>query len=173
MIDRELTSVELINQLTSKKDILIIQDIDGVCIPLVKDPMKRVIDSKYVRAVSRFTNEFAVLTCGEHEGPRGVNRIVERSIGSIETVKKEGLYLPGLAACGVEYQDKHGNINLPGLEKDEIDFLAKIPYRMEQLLIEELPNVMPWLNSSEVIKQANKAICDTRFSPAILSLIHI
>ncbi|ABX08678.1 glucosylglycerol 3-phosphatase [Prochlorococcus marinus] len=167
MLKRILNSLDLIKELTSQEDILIVQDIDGVCIPLVKDPMKRVIESKYVKAISSFSNEFAVLTCGEHEGPRGVNRIIERSIGSIEAVRKEGLYLPGLAACGVEYQDRYGNISLPGLEKGEIDFLNKIPHKMEELLIEELPSVMPWLTTSEISKQANRAICDTRFSPAI------
>ena len=34
-------------QLISSKNILFIQDIDGVCIPLVKDPMTRELESKY------------------------------------------------------------------------------------------------------------------------------
>ena len=38
-------------QLISSKNILIIQDIDGVCIPLVKDPMTRKLESKYIYAV--------------------------------------------------------------------------------------------------------------------------
>ena len=33
-------------QLISSKNILFIQDIDGVCIPLVKDPMTRELESK-------------------------------------------------------------------------------------------------------------------------------
>ena len=40
-----------LEQLTSFKNILIIQDIDGVCIPLVKDPMTRELESKYIYAV--------------------------------------------------------------------------------------------------------------------------
>ena len=32
-------------QLISSKNILFIQDIDGVCIPLVKDPMTRELES--------------------------------------------------------------------------------------------------------------------------------
>jgi len=39
------------NLLISSKNILIIQDIDGVCIPLVKDPMTRKLESKYIYAV--------------------------------------------------------------------------------------------------------------------------
>ena len=38
-------------QLISSKNILFIQDIDGVCIPLVKDPMTRELESKYIYAV--------------------------------------------------------------------------------------------------------------------------
>ena len=70
-------------QLISSKNILIIQDIDGVCIPLVKDPMTRKLESKYIYAVKEFAEEFFVLTCGEHEGPRGVNRIIERSLSCL------------------------------------------------------------------------------------------
>ena len=62
-------------QLISSKNILFIQDIDGVCIPVVKDPMTRELEAKYIYAVKEFAEEFFVLTCGEHEGPRGVNRI--------------------------------------------------------------------------------------------------
>jgi len=35
-------------QLISSENILFIQDIDGVCIPLVKDPMTRKLESKYI-----------------------------------------------------------------------------------------------------------------------------
>ena len=50
------------NQLISSKNILFIQDIDGVCIPLVKDPMTRELESKYIYAVKEFAEEFFVLT---------------------------------------------------------------------------------------------------------------
>ena len=76
------SNLKLQKQLISSKNILIIQDIDGVCIPLVKDPMTRVLESKYIYAVKEFAEEFFVLTCGEHEGLRGVNRIIERSLRS-------------------------------------------------------------------------------------------
>ena len=108
----------------NSKNILFIQDIDGVCIPLVKDPMTRKLESKFIYAVKNLEKEFYVLTCGEHEGPRGVNRIVERSLRSIDQPKEKGLYLRGLAACGVEYQDSNGNISFEGVSKEEVDFLA-------------------------------------------------
>jgi len=77
-------------QLISSKNILFIQDIDGVCIPLVKDPMTRELESKYIYAVKEFAEEFFVLTCGEHEGLRGVNRIIERSLRSTTEPKNKG-----------------------------------------------------------------------------------
>ena len=73
----------------SSENILFIQDIDGVCIPLVKDPMTRELESKYIYAAKSLAEEFFVLTCGEHEGPRGVNRIIERSLSSTTEPKKK------------------------------------------------------------------------------------
>ena len=43
-------------KLISYKNILIIQDIDGVCIPLVKDPMTRELESKYIYACLLYTS---------------------------------------------------------------------------------------------------------------------
>ena len=76
------SNLKVQKQLISSKNILFIQDIDGVCIPLVKDPMTRKLESKYIFAAKALADEFFVLTCGEHEGPRGVNRIIERSLRS-------------------------------------------------------------------------------------------
>ena len=45
------SNLEAQKQLISSENILIIQDIDGVCIPLVKDPMTRKLESKYIYAV--------------------------------------------------------------------------------------------------------------------------
>jgi len=81
------SNLKVQKQLISSKNILFIQDIDGVCIPLVKDPMTRKLESKYIYAVKEFAEEFFVLTCGEHEGPRGVNRIIERSLGALLSLK--------------------------------------------------------------------------------------
>ena len=67
-------------KILENENILFIQDLDGVCIPLVKDPMTRKLNKDYILAAKLFKNEFCVLTCGEHEGERGVNRIIERSL---------------------------------------------------------------------------------------------
>ena len=53
-------------QLISSKNFLFIQDIDGVCIPLVKDPMTRELESKYIYAVKEFAEEFFVSVSYTH-----------------------------------------------------------------------------------------------------------
>ena len=82
------TKEEVIETIINEKDILIVQDLDGVCIPLVQDPLKREINKEYVKDVSRLREKFAVLTCGEHEGRRGVNRLVEKALNSKQLRKK-------------------------------------------------------------------------------------
>ncbi len=154
-------------KIAASDNFLFVQDIDGVCIPLVNNPLNRKIDAEYVIAASKLKDEFSVLTCGEHEGKRGVNRIIEEALNSKSKAKREGFYLPGLAACGVEYQDNFGNINLIGIDTKEIEFLNNVPNLMRILLIKELKNILPKLNHEEIVNQSKLAICDTRFSPAI------
>ena len=158
---------KITDKILSTDNFLFIQDIDGVCIPLVQDPLKRTLDPEYIKSVSKIKNKFAVLTCGEHEGRRGVNRIVEKSLKSESKALKEGLYLPGLAACGVELQDSFGKVKHPGLTKREIDFLSKVPDLMTKLLEKELSKILPDLNSSLKSKFIKVAVCDTRFTPTL------
>ncbi len=154
-------------QLISSKNILIIQDIDGVCIPLVKDPMTRKLESKYIYAVKEFAEEFFVLTCGEHEGPRGVNRIIERSLRSTTEPKNKELYLRGLAACGVEYQDNNGEISFEGVSEQELNFLSKVPSLIRPKFDFIVKNIFPELSQEDINFHAVKSICETRFSPTI------
>ncbi len=149
------------------KNLLLVQDIDGVCIPLVKDPLERKIDTDYVKSVINLKEEFSVLTCGEHDGRRGVNRIIERAFQSDLYPKEKGLYLPGLAACGIEYQDNFGRIELLGVSQEEILFLKKAPERMVNLLKSELEKSFKNLSKETINYHAIQAVCDTRFSPAI------
>ncbi len=151
----------------NSKSILFIQDIDGVCIPLVKDPMTRKLESKYIYAAKNLGEEFFVLTCGEHEGQRGVNRIIERSLNNIIEPKEKGLYLRGLAACGVEYQDNSGNISFEGVSKEELDFLSKVPNFMRPSFELIVRKIFPNLDEVSINKHASKSICKTRFSPTI------
>ena len=80
MKNSAITQYKYMQNITDSENFLIIQDIDGVCIPLVKDPLDREIDPDYVVAASNLKDNFSVLTCGEHEGKRGVNRIIERAL---------------------------------------------------------------------------------------------
>ncbi len=156
-----------INEILDSDSLFVVQDLDGVCMPLVKDPLKREIDEKYVTSISKLGDEFSVLTCGEHEGERGVNRIIERALKSKDLPKKLGLYLPGLAACGIEYQDKFGQGEVLGLSNEEIIFLKQIPLKMRELLEIEIKNCLKGISEKEIRRQSKVATCDTRFSPAI------
>ena len=111
--------------------------------------------------------EFYVLTCGEHEGKRGVNRLIEKSLGDDINPSANGFYLPGLAACGVEYQDRFGNITHLGLSEKEINFLKELPEKMQVLLIEKLSIIFPNLEDGRLIALVEVAICDTRFTPTL------
>ena len=134
-----LTPDQLIEELSDVDDLLIVQDLDGVCMQLVKDPLTRRMDPDYVAAVAAMDGAFAVLTNGEHEGRRGVNRLVEKALGESDLPKREGRYLPGLAAGGVQLQDRFGDLSHPGVSPAEMAFLAAAPGRMEALLMDRLP----------------------------------
>ena len=161
------TKEEVINTIINAQNILIVQDLDGVCIPLVQDPLQREINKEYVKDVSRLREKFAVLTCGEHEGKRGVNRLVEKALNSKTTAKENGFYLPGLAACGVEYQDRFSNLSYPGLKDNEINFLAEVPKMMRSMLTNELKKFLPNLSNEKRNKLIDVAVCDTRFTPTL------
>ena len=161
------TKEEVISTIIKEENILIVQDLDGVCIPLVQDPLKREINKEYVKDVARLREKFAVLTCGEHEGRRGVNRLVEKALNSKTTAKENGFYLPGLAACGVEFQDRYSNLCYPGLQDNEINFLAKVPKLMRSMLTNELKEFLPNISNDLRNKFINVAVCDTRFTPTL------
>ncbi len=161
------TKEEVINTIINEKNILIVQDLDGVCIPLVQDPLKREISKDYVKAVSKLGEKFSVLTCGEHEGRRGVNRLVENALDSKSKAIELGLYLPGIAACGVEYQDRFRNLSHPGVKENEIIFLKEVPEMMRSMLTNELKIFLPNLTNEIRSKLIEVAICDTRFTPTL------
>ena len=51
-------------ELVSSPDLLIVQDLDGVCMPLVRDPLTRQLPPDYVQAASSLRGSFSVLTNG-------------------------------------------------------------------------------------------------------------
>ena len=158
---------QLHDELAASPDLLIIQDLDGVCMPLVQDPLTRKLPADYVQAAAELHGHFNVLTNGEHEGRRGVNRLVEQALGDRERPGREGLYLPGLAAGGVQLQDRHGSLSHPGVSEAEMAFLAAVPATMAALLAEQLPPLLPELGEGELQLEIQRAILDTQVSPTI------
>ena len=155
------------DEMRAESDLLIVQDLDGVCMPLVKDPLTRSLRADYVQAAAAMQHQFSVLTNGEHEGRRGVNRLVEKALGDDKKARREGLYLPGLAAGGVQFQDRFGVVSHPGVSDQEMSFLESVPQRMDELLRLKLSQVMPELQGQALEEELKLAILDTQVSPTI------
>lgn len=155
----------LTQTLATTENLLIIQDLDGVCMELVQDPLTREIDPDYVRATTVFDGHFFVLTNGEHVGKRGVKKIVEQAFGDRQKVEAEGLYLPGLAGGGVQWQDRYGAIDHPGVSDAELAFLAAVPQQIEARLnqfFEQYPDVLP---PTELARGIASSVLDNKASP--------
>ena len=120
--------------LAKTENLLIVQDLDGVCMGLVNDPLTRQIDPAYLEASRAYDGHFFVLTNGEHTGTRGVNRIVERAVGGEKAAKSQRSYLPGLAAGGVQWQERDGVVSHPGVSDRELAFLKEVPVRITETL---------------------------------------
>ena len=164
---QRLSPDQLLRELGKANDLLIVQDLDGVCMQLVKDPLTRRMKPSYVRAAAALQGEFVVLTNGEHEGRRGVNRLVEAALGDASLPAADGLYLPGLAAGGVQLQDRFGDLSHPGVSEAEMAFLAAAPQRMEALLMQRLPALLPEVDPVLLAQRAHEAVLDTQVSPTI------
>lgn len=125
---------QLLHTLVATDHLLIIQDLDGVCMELVADPLQRTLSKSYLAAAKRLRDEFFVLTNGEHIGLRGVNGIVDRVIGDEKVAAGEGWYLPGLAAGGVQWQNRWGETAHPGVSERELTFLSEVSARCREFL---------------------------------------
>lgn len=158
---------ELRPRLRDPAGLLVVQDLDGVCMDLVLDPLTRRLEPSYVHHARRLDGYFSVLTNGEHEGRRGVNRLVERALGQALDPGREGLYLPGLAAGGVQLQNRHGQVATPGVSETELAFLETLPARMAEELRTWLPDLLPGLGGAELERQINLAVLDNPLSPTV------
>ena len=149
-------------------NIVIIQDLDGVCMGLVKDPLTRQIDVEYVKATTAFEGHFYVLTNGEHIGTRGVNGIVEKAFnGDRPFIQKEGYYLPGLAGGGVQWQDRYGNVSNPGVSEAELSFLNQVPQWMKERLNEFFASQEQLFTPEELATYIDASVLDNQVSPTI------
>ncbi|MDJ0650120.1 MAG: glucosylglycerol 3-phosphatase [Xenococcaceae cyanobacterium MO_188.B19] len=163
----------LTNLLANTENILIIQDLDGVCMGLVKDPLTRVIAPEYLRAVKSFTEHFYVLTNGEHIGTRGVNTIIEQAFDNPAIAKEKGFYLSGLGAGGVQWQDCYGNISHLGVSEEELAFLEQVPNKIKTYLEELFSQENYGLGSEQIKKGIAATVLDNKVSPtANLNVFH-
>ncbi|MGB3495918.1 MAG: glucosylglycerol 3-phosphatase [Elainellaceae cyanobacterium] len=156
---------ELLRVLSETENLLIVQDLDGVCMGLVKDPLTREIEPGYVEAAQQFAPHFYVLTNGEHIGQRGVNGILGKAFGDVAVVGDRGLFLPGLAAGGVQWQDRFGSVSHPGVSDQELEFLKQVPAKIQahiRQFFEIHPQVLP---QSEIERCVNAASLDNIASP--------
>lgn len=159
--------------LAATPNVLVIQDLDGVCMGLVADPLNRQIELDYVRATQAFGDHFYVLTNGEHTGTRGVNHIVERAWGGRSAAVAQKGYLPGLAAGGVQWQGRAGQVSHPGVSAAELDFLAAVPRQLRQRLeafFQQRPDLLP---EAAVQQGIEASVLDNLASPTVnLNTLH-
>ncbi len=162
-----LDHVAFANLLATTENLLMVQDLDGVCMALVNDPLNRVIDPEYVQATQAFDGHFYVLTNGEHIGQRGVNGLVERACGGRDRAVAEQLYLPGLAAGGIQWQDRDGRVSHPGVSDRELAFLAQVPAIARQTLQHFFADRVGWLDPDTIATTLNATILDNPASPTV------
>ncbi len=165
----EIAKSNLIQELKVKhNDFLIIQDMDGVCMQLVNDPLTRLLSPDYVYAADNLGDRLKVLTNGEFEGARGLNKLVEKAMNSnLISSKAKEIYLSGLAAGGVQRQNIKGIIDLPGIKQSEIVFLQSRPSEMQSMLRTKLKKLFVKLTDEKLDELTSKSILDTELSPTI------
>lgn len=162
-----LDSNELLNSLVATERLLIIQDLDGVCMGLVRDPLTRTIGPGYVQAAAQLAGHFYVLTNGEHIGSRGVNTLVDSALQSASLAGEQGLYLPGLAAGGVQLQNSFGHVSHPGVSAGELQFLQRVPDQAAKFL-RELLLAAPYALDAHVVEQLiASTVLDNLASPTV------
>ncbi len=158
----------LIKQLAGEPNLLIIQDLDGVCMELVKEPSARRIDKKYVEAVQVFKDSFYVLTNGEHSGENGVNSIIEKAYeNKIRLVKDKQLYFAGLAAGSVQWQDSNGDVAYSGISAKELIFLDLVPKYIQKKFIKFFTKNNFSLGKDIIEKSIQKTVLFNRVSPTV------
>lgn len=163
----------LLHTLAQAPRLLLIQDLDGVCMGLVHDPLTRQLDRGYIQAARQLDGSFYVLTNGEHIGSRGVNAIVEQAFVPPEHPREQGFYLPGLAAGGVQLQDRHGRVSHPGVSEAELRFLAGVPVRATRFLTSLLANAPFHLDPHEIPALVGTTVLDNPASPTLnLNALH-
>jgi glucosylglycerol 3-phosphatase len=153
--------------LLASERLLIIQDLDGVCMGLVRDPRCRAIEQRYVEASRALAGHFFVLTNGEHIGSRGVNSIIEAAFDDPGRARAEGFYLPGLAGGGVQLQDAFGRVSHPGVSAEELHFLHGVPGRARHWLDDLLRRPPHSLAGADAVPLVEACVLDNAISPTV------
>jgi len=169
-LGRALWSLEhrrLLDALADSPRLLLIQDLDGVCMGLVRDPLTRRLDPDYLAACRELGDAFYVLTNGEHIGKRGVNRLVDAALGDPQRAREDGWYLPGLAGGGVQLQDAHGRVTHPGVADAELAFLRTVPPLARRMLQERLSCRPFELEGEELRDLVESCVLDNAVSPTL------
>ncbi len=167
-----LDHAALADLLSKTENLLVLQDLDGVCMPLVNDPLTRTISKSYLSATTQFDEHFFVLTNGEHIGKRGLQTIIERAVGGAEVAKAQKLYLPGLAAGGIQWQDRNGTVSHPGVGQTELDFLSEVAERIERVL-DDFLKAQHTFEADERAQLVQASVLDNVASPtANLNSLH-
>ena len=156
----------LLKELQQQQRLLVIQDLDGVCMGLVKDPLTRTLSRNYIQAAKKLSQRFYVLTNGEHQGKRGVNAIVDQALASTSNTD-HGCYLPGLGAGGVQWQNEWGETDLPGVTEAEVAFLQSVTQRFKSDLTELLSLPPYQLSPTEIEAIMAVVLLDNPLSPTI------
>jgi glucosylglycerol 3-phosphatase len=162
-LDHEL----LLNALNDLDHFLLIQDLDGVCMGLVRDPLTRSLSADYIQAAKKLERHFYVLTNGEHIGRRGINSLIDHSVGSVVLAQEQGLYLPGLGGGAVQWQDTYGQVSLPGVSTTELQFLESVPERFRNALGKVLSKKPFSLGSNTIEQLLEVIVLDNLVSPTI------
>lgn len=164
----------LLVSLAATPNLLLIQDLDGVCMELVRDPLTRTIERRYLEAAHQLAGSFQVLTNGEHIGSRGVNAIVDRVFDGDADAAAHGRYLPGLAAGGVQHQDRHGHVSHPGVSEAELAFLQAVPTRATRFLSALLLGAPFHVEPHRLASLVQAAVLDNPASPTLnLNGLHL
>ncbi|MEO1179416.1 MAG: glucosylglycerol 3-phosphatase [Cyanobacteria bacterium J06636_28] len=128
---------------------------------LVKDPLHRQVSKAYIEAAAAYDGHFFVLTNGEHIGKRGVNGILAKALGTAVG----NFHLPGLAAGGIQWQDRSGQLSHPGVSDTELIFLKSIPHRIETTLRDFWATVDHGLSDATVTHCIKASVLDNVASP--------
>ena len=81
---------------------------------------------------------------------------------------REGLYLPGLAAGGVQSQSQHGAISHPGVSGSELAFLAAVPAQLKAGVQAMAERLRPSSSAAVLEPLCQAAVLDNQLSPCLL-----